>query len=106
MYLSAGKYPKAMEEIEKAKRLRPESSEPHMLAARIYLSQDRRDEAMKEFLKAVRRGVKGSHPIVVNIETSRAVLKTKPEDIKSVTGGFIKLKDGSRFRGEISLETK
>jgi len=105
-YLGAAEYQKVIEEVEQAKRLKPESSEPYMLAVRVYHVQGKKGEAIKEFTEALKRGIEGSHSIVLNIKTGYGPLKIEAKEIKSIEGGIVKLKDGSRYEGEISLETK
>jgi curved DNA-binding protein CbpA len=105
-YIKSADYNNAIKEIEEAKRLRPDSSEPYMVATFLNTTQKKTTEAMNDFLEAVKRGIEGDFPVIVRFKTTYGSGLLEPKDIQSIDNGVIKLKDGSKLNGEINLETR
>jgi serine/threonine protein kinase/tetratricopeptide (TPR) repeat protein len=78
MYLQAGRFDESLADLNQAIQLQPDLYQAHASLAQLYQRQDRRDDAAREFARAIERT--GDTAIRVELHRSRARLHSSRLD--------------------------
>jgi hypothetical protein len=97
--------------LQEARRRRPYAAEPYGVAINLLLQGGLCQQALGTrepvvlLAEVIRRGVAGSLPVLVEIDTAYGTTLTlRPEHLDTLARDQVTLKDGSRYHGTIKLK--
>jgi hypothetical protein len=107
----AGSCSQAETVLQEARRRRPYAAEPYGVAINLLLQGGLCQQALGTrepvvlLAEVIRRGVAGSLPVLVEIDTAYGTTLTlRPEHLDTLARDQVTLKDGSRYHGTIKLK--
>jgi hypothetical protein len=97
--------------LQETRRRRPYAAEPYVVAIDLLLQGGPCQQALGTrepvvlLVEAMRRGVTGSLPVLVEVDTAYGTTLTlRPEQLDTLARDQVTLKDGSRYHGTIKLK--